>query len=60
LGGVLVAQVHRRAHEGGYRRVIHALMHDDNRSRRLSDRFARPIRRYALFAKKLVGVGDRQ
>jgi GNAT superfamily N-acetyltransferase len=60
LGGVLVARVHRQAHEGGYRRVIHALMHDENRSRRLSDRFARPIRRYALFAKKLGGVGDQQ
>lgn len=60
LGGVLVARVHRQARDGGFRRVIHALMHDENRSRRLSDRFARPIRRYALFAKTLVGAGEGQ
>ena len=35
------------------RRAIHALMHDGNASRRISDRFARPFRRYALFAKAL-------
>ena len=53
LGGVLVALVHRRARELGFRRAIHALMHDANVSRGLSDRFARPFRRYALFAKPL-------
>ena len=56
LGGVLVALVHRRARELGFRRAIHALMHDDNVSRGLSDRFARPFRRYALFAKALASA----
>jgi GNAT superfamily N-acetyltransferase len=56
LGGVLVALVHRRAHELGLRRAIHALMHDDNVSRGISDRFARPFRRYALFAKALTSA----
>jgi L-amino acid N-acyltransferase YncA len=53
LAGALVARVHRRAYELGYSRAIHALMHDSNASRRISDRFARPFRRYALFAKAL-------
>ncbi len=60
MGGVLVAEIHRQAHALGFRRVIHALMHDENRSRRISDRFARPIRRYALFAKPTVRRGDGQ
>jgi GNAT superfamily N-acetyltransferase len=54
IGGVLVALVHRQAHALGFRRAIHALMHDDNVSRGLSGRFARPFRRYALFAKRLA------
>jgi GNAT superfamily N-acetyltransferase len=60
VGGVLVAEVHRQAHALGFLRVIHALMHDDNRSRSISARFARPIRRYALFAKPTAvgGVGQ--
>ena len=53
LGGVLMDEVQQAARALGYRRAIHALMHDDNRSRRLSDRYARTIRRYALFSKPL-------
>jgi GNAT superfamily N-acetyltransferase len=54
IGGVLVAMAHRHAHALGFRRAIHALMHDANPSRGLSGRFARPFRRYALFAKRLA------
>lgn len=40
----------------GYRRAIHALIHQGNgTSRNLSARYARPIRRYALFARRLAG-----
>lgn len=54
IGGVLVAMAHRQARELGFRRAIHALMHDANTSRGLSGRFAWPFRRYALFAKGLA------
>lgn len=53
LGGVLMDEVQQAARALGYRRAIHALMHDDNRSARLSARYARTIRRYALFSKRL-------
>jgi len=54
LGGVLAARTNAAARELGFTRVIHALMHEDNmRSRALSDRSAREIRRYALFERRL-------
>lgn len=53
LGNVLVARVQAIAYALGYRRAIHALMHDANNSRNLSSRYARSIRRYTLYAKKL-------
>jgi hypothetical protein len=54
LGGVLAARTNATARELGYRRVVHALMHEDNeRSRALSARSAREIRRYALFERRL-------
>lgn len=53
LGAWLVAQAQRRAHELGYRRCIHALMHDSNASTNISRRYAQIIRRYALFQKRL-------
>jgi GNAT superfamily N-acetyltransferase len=53
LGSILVEQIQTIAHQLGYRRAIHALMHEDNKSRNLSDRYAKPIRRYALFSKLL-------
>jgi hypothetical protein len=33
--------------------VIHALMHESNNSLNLSGHYARPFRRYALFARDL-------
>lgn len=53
VGGVLMDRVQRAARELGYVRTIHALMHDANVSRRISDRYARTIRRYALFSRAL-------
>src|SRR5262249_45893906 len=53
LGGVLMDRVHAAGHALGYRRSIHALMHQDNRSRRLSSRTAHVIRRYTLYERML-------
>jgi L-amino acid N-acyltransferase YncA len=53
LGNLLVAAVQTIAHRLGYTRAIHALMHDANRSRNLSDRYAQTMRRYTLFGKPL-------
>ena len=53
LGGVLMDDVQRAARALGFRRAIHALMHDSNRSKTLSDRYARAIRRYTLFSRPL-------
>jgi predicted N-acetyltransferase YhbS len=54
LGGLLVALVQREASRLGYRRAIHALMHETNASRRISGRYATTFRRYALLSKALV------
>ncbi len=53
LGGLLVGLVQRRARDRGFKRAIHALMHERNVSRKISDRYARAIRRYALFTRDL-------
>jgi GNAT superfamily N-acetyltransferase len=54
LGGVLMDLVQRKAFGLGFRRAIHALIHTTNVSRKISDRSARTIRRYALFSKQLT------
>jgi len=54
LGNLLVARCEAAAHELGYKRSIHALMHQTNASRKISQRHeAQRLRRYALFAKPL-------
>lgn len=53
LGNVLVDRVQAIAHQLGYTRAIHALMHDANNSRNLSNRYAHTIRQYTIFAKEL-------
>jgi GNAT superfamily N-acetyltransferase len=55
LGSLLLDSFARRAAGLGYRRVIHALMHEDNKSRRISAHSATTIRRYTLYAKPLGG-----
>ena len=55
LGAVLAQRTHERARALGFRRMIHALIHVGNdRSRALSDRTAREIRRYALLERRLT------
>ncbi len=53
LGSVLMDLFHQAARKLGYQRVIHALMHEDNLSRKITGRFGRTIRQYTLFAKAL-------
>jgi GNAT superfamily N-acetyltransferase len=55
LGAVLLDRVHAAARQLGFRRAIHALMHETNKSRNLSAHYARTIRRYTLFARRLAG-----
>jgi GNAT superfamily N-acetyltransferase len=55
LGGTLFDLAQRSAHQLGFRRAIHALMHETNASGRISGRYARTIRRYALFSRRLAG-----
>lgn len=57
LGGLLVGLVQRRARLCGFTRAIHALIHEENVSRKISGHYARTIRRYALFARNLSGDG---
>jgi GNAT superfamily N-acetyltransferase len=54
LGVVLVARAHRLAKDLGYRRVIHALMHESNVSLNISGHYARPFRRYTLYSRKVI------
>lgn len=53
LGSVLVNRAQARAHELGYRRAIHALMHESNRSLNISRHYGETIRRYTLFKRSL-------
>jgi GNAT superfamily N-acetyltransferase len=54
LGNLLVARCHEVAGDLGYRRAIHALMHERNVSRKISRRHeTQRIRRYALFAREV-------
>ena len=53
LGRLMTQQTHRNARQLGYRRVIHALMHESNTSFNISARYGQPFRRYTLFAKPL-------
>lgn len=55
LGSLLAARVHAAAYASGYRNVIHALMHETNRSRTISGHYADVMRRYTLYSKQLSG-----
>ncbi len=54
LGRVLIHEVNRMAARDGYRKVIHALMHESNASLAYSRRIASPLRRYAVFSRSLA------
>lgn len=54
LGSVLVGKVQAAAREAGFRHAIHALQHQGNSSRRITDRHGGELlRRYALYSKSL-------
>jgi GNAT superfamily N-acetyltransferase len=54
LGNLLVARCQRIAHQLGYRRAIHALMHEKNSSRKISRRYGTEVmREYGLFSRPL-------
>lgn len=56
LGGYLMDRIHQAMHACEFRRAIHALFHEDNRSGKISRRTAKVIRRYTLFARPLGGT----
>jgi hypothetical protein len=51
LGSLMADRTHEAARALGYTRAIHALMHESNFSRAMSNRTGHTIRRYALFAR---------
>lgn len=53
LGGLLMDDCQRAARRLGFERAIHALMHETNRSRNISARYGKVIRRYTLYEKRL-------
>jgi hypothetical protein len=53
LGWYLTQQTHRAAHQLGYRRAIHALMHESNISLNISTHYGKVFRRYTLFSRPL-------
>jgi GNAT superfamily N-acetyltransferase len=53
LGSVLVARAHRQGLRIGFRRCIHALMHENNVSRNISGHYAKTMRRYTLFSREI-------
>lgn len=55
LGGLLTARTLDAVWQNGYRRAIGALMHVDNRSRRISEHYANVIRGYTLYRRALPG-----
>jgi len=52
LGTLLVGRIREIARGLGYTRCIHTLMHESNRSRKISAKTVSTMRRYALFAKQ--------
>lgn len=54
LGSLLMVRTLANIRELGYRRAIHALVYDGNISaRNMSAQYAQPMRRYALYGRKL-------
>ncbi len=53
IGALLLARLTEQARGRGFRRSIHALIHEDNRSRILSGHHGVEMREYAIFARRL-------
>lgn len=51
IGALLMAQVSQNASRMGFRRSIHALMHENNRSRKMSMHYGREFRQYTLYSR---------
>jgi GNAT superfamily N-acetyltransferase len=54
LGTVLVSRAHQEGLRAGFRRCIHALMHENNVSRNISGHYAATMRRYTLYSRELA------
>ncbi|HEV2136968.1 MAG TPA: hypothetical protein VGR47_22305 [Terracidiphilus sp.] len=54
LGSLLVARAQEAGHRLGFRRAIHALMHENNLSRNISRHYAETMRQYTLFSMELA------
>lgn len=59
LGSLLVARSHEIGASLGFTRAIHALMHETNKSRSISQHYSQQLRRYALFEKELSNAEAR-
>ena len=55
LGSLLMARCQQAVRAAGFKRAIHALFHETNRSGRISGHTAHVIRRYTLFVRPLGG-----
>jgi GNAT superfamily N-acetyltransferase len=53
LGSVLVARAQQQGSRLGFRRCIHALMHENNISRNISGHYAETMRRYTLYSREI-------
>jgi len=53
LGGLLVGRCQQAARRLGLTKMVHALMYDDNVSRKISLHYAKPMRRYTLYGCRL-------
>jgi GNAT superfamily N-acetyltransferase len=56
IGGLLTQSCHAAARDLGYRRAVHALMHEQSRARQISAHSGRLMRRYTLFARRLAAA----
>lgn len=54
LGLLMTMMVHKKALALGYERLIHALQHEGNRVRKMSDALGTIMRRYVLFSRRLA------
>lgn len=53
IGNYLVYHIHQLAINQGYHKIIHALMHQSNHSRSISNKSAISIRHYSLYGREL-------
>jgi len=54
LGHLLIAKCRSKAMDAGFSRLIFALIKTDNVSGKISSHYARPIRKYSLFGRRII------